>query len=195
MAMIAAKFDISAFALNSRWGVGISSQGAEDAVINSMKLGAAISLHRPDIQNGGLVAFGWLDSAQWTPASDDGLDLLESSNPAHRVFATVTANGVVELMSAPAFGGGVKVAESRIDALADAPLELVIDTSAGVARVISGNSVVLSADPFVSGGADENLLGGDYVISAAFGPDFLGAAIISAAPRIADRIMRTGFDD
>lgn len=193
--VIAPKFDIAAFALNSRWGMGISSQGAEDAVINLLKLDGSINLYRPRVDNAGLIAFGWLDSGQWTPVIDDGLDLQDASNPAHRVYATVNANGVLELISAPPFSAGVSVAQTRIDALADAPLTLTVDTTAGTAQVLSGSSVVLSADPFVVGGADSNSLGDDYAVSAAYGPDFIGGALLSNAEQVADRIMRTGFDD
>ena len=116
--------------------------------------------------------------AQWTPTTDDGLDLEEGTNPAHRVYATLDRFGTVVLFSAAPFSAGVQFASGRVDALADVAVELEIDGSSGRAHLLVDGVRVIDADPFVFGGAQQNSLGNDFVLSAAYGPEFVGAAII-----------------
>jgi len=178
-----ARFDIGAFAIDTARGIMATGNGTLDDGWNFMVFEGSIPLHIVEIFSQGLVAFGFVERATWTPSSFDNGDLIgeQFDAPADRVFAVVDQWGHVELRSGNAFNPGIVIASGAVDLDPDKAFTMTLDIGLSTASVLYDGNLVVSGDPFPAdpAAADSGEVGDDFVVSIGYGNGFLGAAIIS----------------
>jgi hypothetical protein len=183
--VVAAAYDIGAFALDTRTGILATSNGSFDDAMNFMVFEGSLPVFAVSgPESGGTLAFGFVERADWTPSVGDGTHLAEPyGNPSHRVFASLDEQGTLRLHSAAAWSEGVVVAEVPVGVVEHRGFELAVDPVGLAATVTYDGQVVLQANPFVGWpAADPAQVGDDFVVTVGLGDEFLGQAVFSDAP-------------
>ena len=178
--VVAPSFDIGGFAVDTGAGILATPNGSFGEVVNLMHLNGTRPFHVERLLGQGEVAFGFVESATWTPVAGDGSDLFgrDFNANADRVFAIVDADGHVELRTARAFGDGRVVATGYVPL--GRPGLLSMTLGASNAEVLFDGTVVASGDPFTTDFRDAlpANVGDDFVVSVGFGTEDRGAAVL-----------------
>lgn len=183
---VALKWNTGESVTDSPIGVHAVPAPVFDGAVNLMLFEQAIPLYlTAGPTGGGIVAFGWLDSGDWTPADGDGIDLAsEFDNPADRVYATVDSAGAVSLVSAAPFNAGTVLDTTSVSLDPNRAWRLSVDLETGVATLWYGTEVVLEAVAFGEFPmADAASLGDDLAISVLSGPTETGEATVNDRAR------------
>lgn len=213
-------FDVVAFGANTGetatdTPIGVLCDPAPilDGVVNLMLRDGNMPVYLTDGPNaGGVVLFGFVDEAMWTPSNADGNDLSTDFNSiGDRVYASVDDTGFVELISAANFRAGEVIATATVTLEPNKAFTLTI--SDDFASLWYGDEPIAEGVLVVtSDTAHPATLGNDFVISVLSGNDNTGSATINhlardAKLRVADfpRVLRyfayegtlpfSGFDD
>ena len=170
--VVAFKWDTGETATNTPNGVLATPEPVLDGAVNLMIFSGTIPLYLDGPNNGGLVAFGFVDRTAWTPVNGDSYDLEDQfADVGDRVYALVTSGGGVELISEANFTSGVVVASTTVTLDPTKKWELVIDPVVDVATLTFGGSIVVQGNPFdgSSSAATRANISNDFVISVLCG--------------------------
>ncbi|MEN1727463.1 MAG: carboxypeptidase-like regulatory domain-containing protein, partial [Pseudomonadota bacterium] len=180
---VAFKWDTGETVADGPIGIIATPAPVFDAAVNFQALDRAVDLVLTDGPNGsGSMAFGWMDSALWVPSNGDGIDLI-SDNPAHRVYATVSNGGVVQVWSAGPFSAGVLVGSTTVTLDPQATWRLSVLLEIGFVQLWLDDQLLIEGLAFPPGGANPALLGDDYAISVLSGPMETGEATLNDLAR------------
>ncbi len=178
---VALKWDIGGFVQDTRSGVLGTPNGSLEEAASFMRFEGEIPLHVVELLGRGVVAFGYVERASWTPAPFDGSDLIgaDFNTFADRVFAKVFVDGSVELWSAASGSPGTLIASGQVSLDPGKAFALEIDPAD--ARVIYDGQVVAQGNPFTGfPAAAASNVGDDQVITiASADADFPAAAVIN----------------
>lgn len=177
---VAASSDTGGFAIDTGAGILATPNGSFGEVVNLMHLNGARPFHVERLLGQGEVAFGFVESTNWTPTAGDGADLFgrDFNAAADRVFAIVDADGRVELRSASASSDGRVVATGFVPLGRPGLLSMTLGPAS--AEVLFDGTVVASGDPFTTDFRDAlpANVGDDFVVSVGFGTEDRGAAML-----------------
>ena len=186
-------FDVVAFKYNAGESVADTAIGVHakpapvsGGAVNLMLVNDVVPLYLTEgPSDAGVVAFGFVDGAAWTPVSGDGNDLTVHSSPVgDRVYVTVDGTGQVRLVSAANLQEGMVVGTAAVALDPDKAFRLVIEPEFDWAYVYYGGEVIAAGDPFPDGsGASRANLGTDMVISVLAGTNSSGSATINDLAR------------
>lgn len=201
---VAFKHDTGETATDTPFGIRSVPSPVHGGAVNLMKRNDVFPLYLTNPPaGGGIVAFGFVDSTIWTPANSDGNDLTTTHNPiGDRIYATISASGELDIVSAANGTAGVIVASAALALDPEKAFHLTLDSDFDWLSVYYGDEVVAAGDPFVGGNAATRAnLGTDFVVSVLAGPQDNGAATVNRlarAPQLAvhefPRVMADHFE-